>query len=123
MFTGATVQQILPGIPAQLARERGDPNNRDISITNIVADKQGSVDAADLPSPSALHINVGVQHEIAHDFVISADFYCSDVEPTDSTALCSLGPISLASGIGCGLTNASPRLFQRCKGQFRCRIR
>jgi Carboxypeptidase regulatory-like domain len=129
MFTGATVQRILPGMRAQLAQERGDPNNRDFSITNIGADKQGSVDGADLPSPSALHINVGVQREVAHDFVISADFVvrqfrrigtppglidpnhfssvrgpvlhnCSDVERTDPTALCSLGPISLASGIG-----------------------
>jgi len=129
MFTGATAQRILPGVRAQLAEARGDPNNRDFSITNIEADKQGSVDATDLPNPSALHINVGVQREVAHDFVISADFVvrkfrnsgtppglidsnhfssvrgpvlkvCSPEQQTDPAASCSLGPISLASGIG-----------------------
>jgi hypothetical protein len=129
MFTGATVQQILPGIRAQLAQSRGDPNNRDFYVTNVEVDKQGSVDATDLPSPSAVHFNIGVQHEIAHGLVISADFVirqfrhigtppglidpnhfssirgpvlqnCSDVEQNDPKALCSLGPISLTSGVG-----------------------
>ena len=129
MFTGAMVQQILPGIRAQLAQERGNPNNRDFSVTNVEVDKQGSVDATNLPSPSAVHVNVGVQREVAHDLVISADFavrqfrdigtppglidpnhfssirgpvlpHCSDVEQNDPQALCSLGPISLTSGLG-----------------------
>jgi hypothetical protein len=129
MFSGATVQQILPGIRAQLAQVRGDPNNRDFSVTNVEVDKQGSVDAADLPSPSAVHVSVGVQREIVHDLVISADFVlrkfrhigtppglidpnrfssargpvlhnCAPEEQTDPSALCSLGPISLTSGIG-----------------------
>ena len=129
MFTGATVQQILPGLRAQLAQQRGDPNNRDFSLTNIEVDKQGSVDATDLPSPSAVHVNVGIQREIAHHLVISADFVvrrfrnigtppglidpnrfssvrgpelriCSPEEQVDPKALCSLGPISLTSGVG-----------------------
>jgi len=129
MFTGATAYQILPSVRNQLAQLRGDPNNRDFSVRNIEVDKQGSVDAADLPSPTAVHVNFGVQREIAHDFVISADFVvrqfshrgtppglidtnhfssvrgpvlhnCSDAEQTDPSALCSLGPISLTSGIG-----------------------
>ena len=129
MFTGATAQEILPGIRAQLAHERGDPNNRDFSVTNIEVDKQGSVNAADFPSPNAVHVNLGLQHEIKHDFVISADFalrefrhigtppglldpnhfssargpallVCSPDQQTDPKALCSLGPISLTSGIG-----------------------
>ena len=129
MFTGATAYQILPSVRDQLAQLRGDPNNRDFSVTNIEVDKQGSVDAADFPSPTAVHVNFGVQREIAHDFVISADFVvrqfshsgtppglidtnhfssvrgpvlhnCSDAEQTDPSALCSLGPISLTSGIG-----------------------
>ncbi len=129
MFTGATAQQILPSVRNQLAQARGDHNNRDFSVTNIEVDKQGSVDAADFPSPNALHANFGVQREIAHDFVISADFVvrqfrhrgtppglidtnhfssvrgpvlhnCSDAEQADPSALCSLGPISLTSDIG-----------------------
>jgi hypothetical protein len=129
MFAGATAQQILPGIRAQLAQERGNPNSRDFSVTNIEVDKQGSVDAADFPSPQAIHVSLGVQREIAHEFVISADFavrefrhigtppglldpnhfssvrkpalpVCPPDQQTDPKALCSLGPISLTSGIG-----------------------
>ncbi len=129
LFTGATVLQVLPTIRAELAQARGDPNNRDFSVTNIEVDKQGFVVARDLPSPSAVHINLGVQREIARDLVISADFVvrkfsnigtppglidvnhfsstrgsvlpiCSDTQSSDPQALCSLGPISLTSGIG-----------------------
>ena len=128
-FTGATVLQILPAITAELAKERGDPGNRDFSVTNIEADKQGLVIARDLPNPSALHLSLGVQREIVHDLVISADFVvrkfshvgtppglidanhfsgvhgpalqiCSDSQSTDPQALCSLGPISITRGIG-----------------------
>ena len=129
MFTGATVQQILPSLRAQLAQQRGNPNNRDCSIPNIELDKQRAVDATDLPSPSAIHANLGVQRQIARDLVISADFVvrrfrnvatpeglidpnrfssvsgpvlpiCSPEEQINPKALCSLGPISLTSGIG-----------------------
>jgi hypothetical protein len=128
-FTGATVLQALPTIRAELAQARGDPDNRDFSVTNIEADKQGFVVARDLPNPSATHINLGVQREVASDLVVSADFVlrqfshigsppglidanhfssargpvlpiCSAMEQSDPKALCSLGPISLTSGIG-----------------------
>ena len=129
MFTGATAMQILPAVRSQLAQARGNPENRDFSVTNIEADKQGSVDASDFPSPSAVHVNLGVQREIVRDLVISADFVvrqfrnigtppglidanrfssvhqrvlpiCSPDQQIDPKALCSLGPISLTSGIG-----------------------
>jgi hypothetical protein len=129
MFTGASSLQALPTIRANLAQLRGDPNNRDFSVTNIEADKQGSVAATDLPSPSATHISLGVQREVARDLVVSADFVvrqfshigtppglidanhfssargpvlpiCSDAQSSDPKALCSLGPISVTSGIG-----------------------
>jgi hypothetical protein len=128
-FTGATVLEVLPGIRADLAQARGDPYNRDFSLTNIQVDKQGSVVAGDLPSPSAIHVSLGVQREVARDLVVSADFVirkfsdigtppglldanhftsvrgpilpiCSDAQSSDPQALCSLGPISLTSGIG-----------------------
>ena len=83
----------------------------------------------DLPSPSATHVSLGVQREIARDLVVSADFVvrqfshigtppglidvnhfssargpvlpiCSDAQASDPKALCSLGPISETSGIG-----------------------
>ena len=129
MFTGATALQILPAIRSQWAQARGDPKNRDFSVTNIEVDKQGSVNATDFPSPSAVHVNIGVQRQIAHEFVISADFavrrfrnigtppglidanhfssvrkpalpICSPDQQNDPKALCSLGPISITSGIG-----------------------
>jgi hypothetical protein len=131
LFTGAMSLQVLPTIRANLAQARGDPNNRDFSVTNIEADKQGSVDASNLPNASATHVSLGVQREAVHDLVVSADFVvrqfshigsppglldanhfssasgrvlpvCSDAQASDPKALCSLGPISLTSGIGSG---------------------
>ncbi len=128
-FTGATVIQVLPTIRAELAQAHGDPKNRDSSVTNIEADKQGFVVARDLPSPSALHVSLGVQSEVSHDLVISADLVvrkfshigapaglidanhfssargrvlpiCSASEESNPKALCSLGPILITSGIG-----------------------
>jgi Carboxypeptidase regulatory-like domain len=128
-FTGASLLQILPTIRANLTQLRGDPNNRNFSVTNIELDKQGSVDAADFLSVSATHFSFGVQREVVHDLVISADFVlrefrhigpppglvdanhfssadgpvlplCTDAQRTDPAALCSLGPIFVNSGIG-----------------------
>jgi len=127
-FTGAELLQILPAIRNELARTRGNPNNRDFSVTNIEADKQGFIDASNLPSPSALHGSVGLQREFTRDLVVSANFVvrhfrhtsgpgaidadrfssvngrvlpiCTDAQASDSKALCSLGPIAFTSGIG-----------------------
>jgi hypothetical protein len=130
-FTGATSLQILPIIRSDFAQARGDPNNRDFSVTNIEADKQGLVDASNMPNASATHLSLGVQREVVHDLVVSADFVvrqfrhigtppgfidvnhftsargrvlpiCSDAQADDPKALCSLGSISLTSGIGSG---------------------
>jgi hypothetical protein len=129
LFTGATTLQILPTIRAELARARGDPNNRNFSVTNIETDKQGSVVAANVPNPSATHLSIGVQREMARNLVVSTDFVvrkfshigtppglldvnhfssasgrvlpiCSEAQQNNPKALCSLGPISLTSGIG-----------------------
>ncbi|PYV51520.1 MAG: hypothetical protein DMG98_25750, partial [Acidobacteria bacterium] len=127
LFAGATALQVLPVIRANLAQLRGDPNNRDFSVTNIEADKQGGVDATNLPNPSAIHVSLGVQREVVRDLVVSADFVvrrfsntyvpnlldtnhfssvrgpvlpiCSQAEQSDPKALCSLGPIALTSPI------------------------
>jgi hypothetical protein len=128
-FTGASLLQILPVIRGDLAQLRGDPNNRDFSVTNIEVDKQGSVAAPYFPSVSATHYSMGIQGEVARDFVVGADFVlrqfrhigtppgqldvnhfssargpvlplCTDPQRTDPAALCSLGPIFLNSGIG-----------------------
>ena len=127
MFTAALALQALPMIDANLALLRGDPNNRDFSVTNIEADKQGAVNAGNFPNPVATHVSLGVQREVARDLVVSVDFIvrrfrniyapnlidanhftsvrgpvlqiCNDAQSTDPQALCSLGPISLTSPI------------------------
>lgn len=73
-FTGESVEQSLPIIRASLAAQRGNPNNTDFSITNIAVDKQGSIVDSHLPNASATNFSLGVQREIAHDFVINTDF-------------------------------------------------
>jgi hypothetical protein len=73
LFTGAALRDALPAIRADLTEWRGDPNNRDFSVTNIEADKTGLIIASDLPPISATHASLGLQHQIARGFVISAD--------------------------------------------------
>jgi hypothetical protein len=73
-FTGTTLLQALPTIQTSLEQKRGDQNNRDFSITNIEVDKQGSFVDRHLPNPSSIQVSLGIQREVAHDFVITADF-------------------------------------------------
>jgi hypothetical protein len=130
-FTGASLLEALPVIRANLTVQRGDPNNTDFSVTNIEVDKQGSIVDGHLPNPSSTQVGVGIEREFVQDFVISTDFVfrhfdnvggtpglidvnhfyasrgpelpiCADGQQNDPRALCSLGPISLTSGIGSG---------------------
>jgi hypothetical protein len=70
-FTGGHLMACLPTIRADLARELAAA---DQTIQAIQVTKSGTMSPADLPATTALHINFGVQREIARDFVISADF-------------------------------------------------
>ena len=127
-FTGDSLMQALPSIRANLAAQRGNPNNTDFAVTNIEVDKQGSVVDSHMPNASSVHLSFGVQREIARDFVINADVVyrhfahvggpqlvdvnhfssargpalriCEGAERTNPKASCSLGPINLTSGIG-----------------------
>jgi hypothetical protein len=131
-FTGESLVQALPTIRANLAAQRGNPNNTDFSVTNIEVDKQGSVVGAHMPNASSTNVGLGVQRELARDFVINADVVyrhfvhiggsypelidvnhfssargpvlhiCTGAERTNPKALCSLGPMNLTSGIGSG---------------------
>ena len=131
-FTGVFLLQALPAIRADLTAQRGNPNNTDFSITNIEVDKQGSVVDTHMPNASSTNVSLGVQREMARDFVISADTVyrhfthiggsypelidvnhfssargpvlpvCTVVQRNDPKALCSLGPIYLTTGIGTG---------------------
>ena len=121
LFTGADLMSILPAIRIGLLQSlsKADP-----SVQAIQVSKQASarVLPADVPSPSALHAGIGVQREIARDFVASADFayrhfvhvfgppldlnhfnstrgpvipVCNAAQRNDPRALCSLGPINV----------------------------
>jgi hypothetical protein len=72
-FTGTTLLQALPDIQAYLEQQRGNPNNTDFSVTNIEVDKQGSFVDRDLPNASSIQVGLGIQRQLAHDFVITAD--------------------------------------------------
>jgi hypothetical protein len=73
-FTGTALLQALPTIQMLLEKQRGDPNNRDSSVTNIAVDKQGSFVDRNMPNTSSTQANLGVQREIVHNLVITADF-------------------------------------------------
>jgi hypothetical protein len=73
-FTGTSLFQALPAIQTYLQQLRGDPNNRDFSVTNIQVDKQGSFVGAHLPNGSSIQTTLGIQRQLARDFVITADF-------------------------------------------------
>ncbi len=131
-FTGTTLLEALPAIQASLAARRGNPNNRDSSVTNIEVDKQGSFVDAHLPNASSSQVNIGMQREVARDLVIGVDvvfryfshtgdsypnlldvndFYaargpvlplCSPGDQSDPSVLCSLGPIQSTVSLGNG---------------------
>jgi len=73
-FRGDSLLQALPMIRASLASQRGDPNNTDFSLTNVEADKQGSIVDGHLPNASSIQAGIGLQREIVRNFVVSADF-------------------------------------------------
>src|SRR4029077_11325041 len=69
-FTGVSLMQALPTVRANLAAQRGNPNNTDFSVTNIEVDKQGSVVDAHMPNASSTNFSLGMQRELARDFVV-----------------------------------------------------
>jgi hypothetical protein len=73
LFTGADLMSILPSIRAQFASSLA---NAGPSVTNIQILKQAAsiVVPTDNPSWSSQQVNVGMQREIPHNFVMSADF-------------------------------------------------
>jgi hypothetical protein len=124
LFTGADLMAILDSTRAGQAASlayTGDPSVRAIQITKQAA---SGLYPATVPTWSALHSNLGVQREIARDFVLSADFVyrhfthgglgasgvdlnhynsvrgpmiprCIAGQQNDPQALCSTGPINV----------------------------
>ena len=121
-FTGANLMQILPSTRAGLDQMIAANRNTPVTAVEISKQVTGSVlYAADIPSPSALHANAGVQREIARNFVLSTDFVyrhfihlalggdlnhfnsvrgpviprCTGAQANDPKAQCSRGPINV----------------------------
>jgi hypothetical protein len=125
-FTGAHLMAILPEIRAAQARElaNADRSVQRIQITKQQAASNTTIFPADVPNPSAVHVNLGLQRELFRGFVLSADVVyrhfvhvpqnagiidvnhynsvrgpviraCRPVEFTDPEALCSRGAINV----------------------------
>jgi len=73
-FTGAHLMEALGQIRAGLIERRGEAR-RDFSVRNIEVEKQGGpLFTHDFTTSYALHVNLGVQREIAPELVVTADF-------------------------------------------------
>ena len=72
-FRGSHVLQILPEVKSSLESQLGDPNNTNFGVRNIEVFKQGTgLIARDFATPYSVHVNAGVQRELATHMVISA---------------------------------------------------
>jgi hypothetical protein len=73
LFTGADLLAILPGLRTSLVQglANADPTVQAIQLTKQTGT---GIYPSDYKSSSALHASVGIQREIARDFVLSADF-------------------------------------------------
>ncbi len=126
-FTGAQLLAILPDIRTTLLQSI-NPDNRDFSVRNIDLTKAGSnLYDPSYAIPYAIHVNLGVERELAPGFVIGADVVwrqfvhtfingidynhfnsvtgpvipaCSPSQRNDVNALCSNGPIYFDTTIG-----------------------
>ena len=124
-FTGAHLMAILPAVRAGLAQALGNTFNTDLSVRNIELAKSGTdLIAGDFTTPYSEHFNIGVQRELTHGFVVSADFVfrqfmhenmdnidynrwdsvrgpvmpaCAGLQAADLRARCSAGPIEVLS--------------------------
>ena len=123
LFTGADLLTILPVIRSSLMQSlaQANPAVQAVQITKQVSGT--GVFPSSYKTSSALHTSVGVQREIARDFVLSADFVyrhfvhltlggavdlnhvnsiygpvipkCNSIQRNDPQAICSLGPINV----------------------------
>src|SRR5206468_2561416 len=126
-FTGANFISMLPAARAALIENLAgaDPSVQQLQVTKTFTG--GSLNPASTPAVSALHINLGLQREIAKGFVVSADFVrrrfnhtglgfvdvnhfnsvrgpglakCTAAQKNDPQALCSNGPINFSEAAG-----------------------
>jgi hypothetical protein len=127
-FTGADVMMLLPTIRSCLTGRvaNSDPSVEAIQLAKAFPSQLGALIPTEYPSPSSQHVNVGVQRQIAPDFVLSADLVyrhfihvgsaadlnhynsvlgpvipkCVGTQVTDPQAICSLGQIYVSQPAG-----------------------
>ncbi len=129
---------MLPAIRAGVANDLSNaaPGVQALEVAKQLSGSNNGVYPANFPSPSALHASVGVQCQIARDFVASADFAyrhfvhtareglvaldlnhyngsgapvipeCIGNQAKDLRAICSLGPINVTEAPGARPTRA-----------------
>jgi hypothetical protein len=126
-FTGAQLLAALPEIRSRLSAAL-NPNNRDFSIRNLDRIKEASnLFDPDYRTPYAVHVNVGIQRELASRLAVSADVVwkrfvnaflsgidynrwnsaggpvipaCTAEQRDDVSASCSNGPITFSNTAG-----------------------
>ena len=119
-FTAAQLLATLPDLRAELVQSL-NPQNRDDTVRNIHRTKEGAnLSDPSNRTPSAIHLTLGVQRELAEQFVVSADVVwkgfrhtfingidfnrynsatgalirpCDTDERNDLSAMCSSGPM------------------------------
>jgi hypothetical protein len=120
LFTGADLMTVLPSIRAQPSASA----NPGVQAIQINKQAPAAIFPSNVPSPSALHANLGLQREIARGFVLSADLVyrhfvhvpqsggsfdanhynsirgpvipkCVGAQANDPHTLCSVGPINV----------------------------
>jgi hypothetical protein len=124
-FTGKDLLEALPTIRANLVQSiaSASPSAQQIEITKTFAGGNG-LNGIDVPLPSALHVNAGLQRRIAKDLVVNIDLVyrrfrdlgvgavdrnhyrsvngpiirvCTTTEKDDPTVVCSNGPINTSN--------------------------
>jgi hypothetical protein len=72
LFTGAVLMSILPALRASLTEQLA---NADLSLQRIQITKQAAaaIFPERVPNPSAVHVNAGLQREVASSVVVGAD--------------------------------------------------
>jgi Carboxypeptidase regulatory-like domain len=72
-FSGEDLLPLLPDIRSMLSNKLGDGTNA--AVTGIEVIKQGDrIFDPDHTTPSAIHVNAGIQHKLSQNLVLSADY-------------------------------------------------
>jgi hypothetical protein len=123
LFTAGDLLSVLPGIRAGLTQDLANAN-QNVQAIQITKQAPAAIFPENVPNPSALHANLGMQREIVRNFVLTADVVyqhfvhvpqnggsldanhfnsvrgpvlpkCAGAQASDPQAVCSLGSINV----------------------------